>query len=225
VSFATNTNWQSYGGESTMSYFSQMVGLTIQNFTSAAAGIAIAAALVRGIARPSASTVGNFWTDMVRVTYYLLLPVSLVFALVLVSQGMIQNFQPSIVAKTMESYTIPVAKTDAAGHPELSADGKSPVMVEQVVATQTVVQGPMASQVAIKMLGTNGGGYVNANAAHPYENPDAAFQLSADALHLRDSERLDLLAGSDGEEPAPWLGGVECDGCSVRRRCARHLVG
>ncbi len=171
VSFATNTNWQSYGGESTMSYFSQMVGLTIHNFTSAAAGIAIAAALVRGIARPSASTVGNFWTDMVRVTYYLLLPVSLVFALVLVSQGMIQNFQPSIVAKTMESYTIPVAKTDAAGHPELSADGKSPVMVEQVVATQTVVQGPMASQVAIKMLGTNGGGYVNANAAHPFENP------------------------------------------------------
>jgi K+-transporting ATPase ATPase A chain len=115
VSFATNTNWQSYGGESTMSYFSQMVGLTIHNFTSAAAGIAIAAALVRGIARASATTVGNLWTDLVRVTYYLLVPVSLVFALVLVSQGMIQNFQPSIVAKTMQSYTIPVAKTDAAG--------------------------------------------------------------------------------------------------------------
>ena len=171
VSFATNTNWQSYGGESTMSYFSQMVGLTIHNFTSAAAGIAIAAALVRGIARASATTVGNLWTDLVRVTYYLLVPVSLVFALVLVSQGMIQNFKPSIVAKTMESYTIQVAKMDAGGHPELAADGKSPVMIDQPVATQTLIQGPMASQVAIKMLGTNGGGYVNANAAHPYENP------------------------------------------------------
>ena len=171
VSFATNTNWQSYGGESTMSYFSQMVGLTIHNFTSAAAGIAIAAALVRGIARASATTVGNLWTDLVRVTYYLLVPVSLVFALVLVSQGMIQNFKPSIVAKTMESYTIQVAKIDAGGHPELAADGKSPVMVDQPVATQTLIQGPMASQVAIKMLGTNGGGYVNANASHPFENP------------------------------------------------------
>lgn len=171
VSFATNTNWQSYGGESTMSYFSQMVGLTIHNFTSAAAGVAIAAALVRGIARPAASTIGNVWTDLVRVTYYLLLPVSLVFALVLVSQGMIQNFQPSIVAKTMQSYTIPVAKTDAAGHPELSADGKSPVLVDRTVTTQTLAQGPMASQVAIKMLGTNGGGFFNANASHPYENP------------------------------------------------------
>jgi K+-transporting ATPase ATPase A chain len=108
---------------------------------------------------------------LVRVTYYLLVPVSLVFALVLVSQGMIQNFKPSIVAKTMESYTIQVAKMDAGGHPELAADGKSPVMIDQPVATQTLIQGPMASQVAIKMLGTNGGGYVNANAAHPYENP------------------------------------------------------
>jgi K+-transporting ATPase ATPase A chain len=171
ASFTTNTNWQSYGGESTMSYFSQMVALTIHNFTSAAAGIALAAALVRGIARQTASTIGNFWTDVVRVTYYLLVPVSLVFALFLVSQGMIQNFKPYTVAKTYEAYTIQVPKTDDKGQPVLAADGKTPVLVDQKVDTQTIVQGPMASQVAIKMLGTNGGGYVNANASHPFENP------------------------------------------------------
>ncbi len=171
VSFTTNTNWQSYGGETTMSYFSQMVALTIHNFMSAAVGIAIAAALVRGIARQTASTIGNFWVDTVRVTYYLLAPVCLVFALFLVSQGIIQNFKPYTVAKTYEPYTIQVAKTDANGSPVLAADGKTPVMVDQSVDTQTIVQGPMASQIAIKMLGTNGGGYVNANAAHPFENP------------------------------------------------------
>jgi K+-transporting ATPase ATPase A chain len=143
ASFTTNTNWQSYGGEATMSYFSQTVALTIHNFTSAAAGIGIAAALVRGVARHSAKTIGNFWADLVRVTYYLLVPLCLVFALFLVSQGMIQNFKPYEVAHT----------------------------VENAALTQTIVQGPMASQVAIKMLGTNGGGYTNANAAHPYENP------------------------------------------------------
>jgi K+-transporting ATPase ATPase A chain len=136
VSFATNTNWQSYGGETTMSYFSQMAGLMIHNFTSAAAGISIAAALVRGIARHSATTLGNFWVDVTRVTLYLLLPVCLVFAVFLVSQGVIQNFH---------------------GY--------------QTAADQTIAQGPVASQVAIKMLGTNGGGFTNANAAHPFENP------------------------------------------------------
>ena len=171
ASFTTNTNWQSYAGESTMSYFSQMVALTIHNFTSAAVGIAIAAALVRGIARHTAQTIGNFWADTVRVTYYLLVPISLVFALFLVSQGMIQNFKSYDTAKTYEAYTTQVPKLDAAGQPVLSADGKTPVMVDQSIDTQTIVQGPMASQVAIKMLGTNGGGYVNANAAHPFENP------------------------------------------------------
>ncbi|MFA6287205.1 MAG: potassium-transporting ATPase subunit KdpA [Opitutaceae bacterium] len=141
ASFTTNTNWQSYGGESTMSYFSQMVALTFHNFVSAAAGIAIAAALVRGIARHSAKTIGNFWVDTVRVTYYLLAPICLVFALFLVSQGIIQNCQPYTTAHTLEG------------------------------ATQTIAQGPVASQVAIKMLGTNGGGFFNANAAHPFENP------------------------------------------------------
>jgi K+-transporting ATPase ATPase A chain len=170
ASFTTNTNWQNYGGESTMSYLSQMVALAFHNFTSAAAGIAIAAALVRGIARHTAQTIGNFWVDVTRITYYLLVPVCLVVALALVSQGMIQNFRPYTVAKTFEPYTTQVPKTDASGQPVNGADGK-PVMVDQVVDTQTIVQGPMASQIAIKMLGTNGGGYTNANAAHPFENP------------------------------------------------------
>ncbi len=141
VSFTTNTNWQSYGGEATMSYFSQMVGLTFHNFVSAATGIAIAAALVRGIARSAVKTLGNFWVDLTRTTYYLLLPLCAVFAIFLVSQGVIQNFDAYTKAATLEG-------------------------TEQVIA-----QGPMASQVAIKMLGTNGGGFVNANAAHPFENP------------------------------------------------------
>ncbi len=209
VSFTTNTNWQSYVGETTMSYFSQMVGLAFHNFVSAATGIAIAAALVRGIARHSAKTIGNFWVDLVRVTYYLLLPICVVFAAFLVSQGMIQNFKPYSTAKLTEPYTIQVQKTDAKGQPittnvvvmvqapkldaqgqpvvtngvavmmevpQLNAKGQPvmtniAVMVDQKVDTQTIVQGPMASQVAIKMLGTNGGGYANANAAHPFENP------------------------------------------------------
>jgi potassium-transporting ATPase potassium-binding subunit len=209
VSFTTNTNWQSYTGESTMSYLSQMVALVIHNFGSAATGIAIAAALVRGIARHSTTLLGNFWVDLVRITYYLLIPICVVFAVVLVSQGMIQNFKPYTQAKLLEPYTIQVQQTDAKGNPvttniavtvqapvldakgnavltngvavmkdvpQLDAKGQVmmtnvPVMVNQTVDTQSIVQGPMASQVAIKMLGTNGGGYTNANAAHPFENP------------------------------------------------------
>ena len=170
VSFTTNTNWQSYGGESTMSYFSQMVGLTIHNFTSAAVGISIAAALVRGVARASATTLGNFWVDLVRTSYYLLLPICFVFALFLVSQGIVQNFKPYDTAKLVEPQTVQVAKLDASNQPVVDAAGKS-VMEDKVLSEQTIVQGPMASQIAIKMLGTNGGGYVNANAAHPFENP------------------------------------------------------
>ena len=149
TSFTTNTNWQSYSGESTMSYFSQMVALTFHNFVSAAAGIAVAAALVRGIARATAKTLGNFWVDLVRITLYLLLPLSLVLALVLVSQGMIQNFKPYESAQVVQGLVDDSTATSA----------------------QSIAQGPMASQVAIKMLGTNGGGYANANASHPYENP------------------------------------------------------
>jgi K+-transporting ATPase ATPase A chain len=170
ISFATNTNWQSYGGETTMSYLSQMVALAIHNFTSAASGIAVAAALVRGIARHSAITVGNFLVDLVRVTLYLLLPLCLLYAVFLVSQGMIQNFTPYESARLVEPMTVDAPKMDAQGQPVKDEKG-NPVTEKQVVESQTIVQGPMASQVAIKMLGTNGGGYTNANAAHPYENP------------------------------------------------------
>jgi len=170
VSFTTNTNWQSYGGEAVMSYLSQMVALTIHNFTSAATGIAIAAAVVRGIARHSMTTLGNFWVDLIRTTYYLLLPLCLVFAVFLVSQGVIQNFRDYTKATLVEPMKISVAKVDAQGQPVNGPDGK-PVMEEQTVTEQTIVQGPMASQIAVKMLGTNGGGYANANAAHPFENP------------------------------------------------------
>ncbi len=148
ASFTTNTNWQSYAGEATMSYFSQMVALTFHNFMSAAAGIAVAAVLVRGVARQGVQTLGNFWADIVRLTLYLLLPLSLVFALFLVSQGMIQNFHDFTTATPVEM--------------KAGVDGAAP---------QVIAQGPMASQVAIKMIGTNGGGFTNANAAHPYENP------------------------------------------------------
>ncbi|MGB9474814.1 MAG: potassium-transporting ATPase subunit KdpA [Candidatus Udaeobacter sp.] len=170
TSFTTNTNWQSYVGETTMSYFSQMVGLAFHNFVSAATGIAIAAALVRGIARHTANTIGNFWVDLVRVTYYLLIPICVVFAVFLVSQGMIQNFKPYTKATLAEPMRVSVAKVDKDGKAVVDAEGK-PVMEEQTVTEQNIVQGPMASQVAIKMLGTNGGGYVNANASHPFENP------------------------------------------------------
>ncbi|MBC7784489.1 MAG: potassium-transporting ATPase subunit KdpA [Burkholderiales bacterium] len=149
ASFTTNTNWQSYAGEDTMSYFSQMFALAVKNFTSAAVGIAIAAALVRGIARSRAGTIGNFWVDLVRTNLYLLLPLSLVLAIFLVSQGMLQNFDPYVKAAVVETQGAGVA----------------------AVTEQTIAQGPVASQVAIKMLGTNGGGFFNVNAAHPYENP------------------------------------------------------
>jgi K+-transporting ATPase ATPase A chain len=151
ASFTTNTNWQNYGGETTLSYFSQMVGLVFHNFVSAAVGLAVAAALVRGIARSLAKTIGNFWADLVRVNLYLLLPLSLGFALFLVSQGTIQNFKPYERVRPAETASL---------QPSLNAP-----------PGQTIAQGPAASQVAIKMLGTNGGGFFNANAAHPYENP------------------------------------------------------
>jgi potassium-transporting ATPase potassium-binding subunit len=170
ASFTTNTNWQNYAGESTLSYFSQMVGLTFHNFVSAATGVAIAAALVRAIARHSVQTIGNFWVDLVRVTYYLLLPICLVFAVFLVSQGMIQNFKPYTKATLVEPMKVQVEKKNDHGETIKEPDGKA-ITEEQTVTEQNIVQGPMASQVAIKMLGTNGGGYVNANAADPFENP------------------------------------------------------
>jgi potassium-transporting ATPase potassium-binding subunit len=170
ASFTTNTNWQSYGGESTLSYFSQMVGLVFHNFVSAAAGIAIAAALVRGIARHTSKTIGHFWMDLIRVNLYLLLPLCVVYAVFLVSQGMIQNFRPYVKAALTEPVTIQIPQKDATGQ-EIKDKAGNPVMEQQRVDTQTIAQGPLASQAAIKMLGTNGGGFFNANASHPYENP------------------------------------------------------
>jgi len=170
ASFVTNTNWQSYGGESTMSYLSQMVGLASHNFFSAAAGIAVAAAVVRGIARHTTTTLGNFWVDLVRIVYYLLIPICVIYSLALVSQGVIQNFKAYDTAKVIETQTVQVPKKDDQGNPVKDEKG-NPVMVDQKVDTQTIAEGPAASQIAIKMLGTNGGGFMNANAAHPFENP------------------------------------------------------
>ena len=170
ASFVTNTNWQNYTGESTMSYLSQMVGLVSHNFFSPAAGIAVAAALVRGLARDKAATLGNFWTDLTRTCLYLLLPICLVFAVFLVSQGVIQNFRAYQSARVIEPFTTQVAKKDAGGQEVKDAQGQT-LMEEAKVESQTIPQGPIASQVAIKLLGTNGGGFTNANGAHPFENP------------------------------------------------------
>ncbi|HVX85567.1 MAG TPA: potassium-transporting ATPase subunit KdpA [Phycisphaerae bacterium] len=172
ASFTTNTNWQNYGGETTMSYLTQMLGLTIHNFFSAATGIAVLIALIRGLARKSGATLGNFWVDVTRCTLYILLPLSVVFALALVSQGVLQNFSPYKTVPLVQgtSYTQP--KLDAAGHTVVDAGGHA-ISETVAVTTQTLPMGPAASQIAIKHLGTNGGGFFNANSAHPFENPTA----------------------------------------------------
>ncbi len=166
ASFTTNTNWQNYSGESTMSYLTQMAGLAYHNFASAAVGIALAIAFIRGIARKEKETIGNFWVDMTRSTLWVLLPACIVYALVLVSQGVVQNLKPYDTAKLIEPQQ--VQKTGTDGKPVVGPDGKA---VMDTVTDQTIAQGPVASQEAIKMLGTNGGGFFNANSAHPFENP------------------------------------------------------
>src|SRR3989475_610337 len=170
VSFATNTNWQGYGGESTMSYLTQMLALTIQNFVSAASGMAVAVALIRGFARRSAETIGNFWVDLTRTTLYILLPLSCVFALVLVSQGVVQTFGPYAKVTVVQptSYDEPI--TDTGGKPVLDEKGQ-PKTKKSTLTEQLIAVGPAASQIAIKQLGTNGGGFFNVNSAHPFENP------------------------------------------------------
>lgn len=172
ISFVTNTNWQGYGGETTMSYLSQMLGLAVQNFLSAATGIAVAWALIRGLARRTSATIGNVWVDVTRATLWVLLPLAFVFALLLSARGVVQNFSPYASVTMLEPVTWSVPKTDADGKPVLDAAGK---VVEETKSesAQTLPMGPIASQEAIKMLGTNGGGFLNANSAHPYENPDA----------------------------------------------------
>jgi K+-transporting ATPase ATPase A chain len=170
VSFVTNTNWQGYGGESTMSYLTQMVALAVQNFVSAATGIAVAFALIRGFARRSALGIGNFWVDLTRSTLYILLPLSILFAVIFMGQGVIQNFETYRDVNTLESLTYTQPKLDAAGQP--LKDEKGNALTETLTThTQTLAMGPVASQEAIKFLGTNGGGFFNANSAHPYENP------------------------------------------------------
>ncbi len=170
VSFATNTNWQGYGGEATMSYLTQMLALTVQNFVSAAAGMAVAIALIRGFARQSAQAIGNFWVDLTRGTLYILLPLSFILALALVSQGVVQTFSAYRAVPLLESVQYDTPKLDAAGQPVKDAQG-NPVMWKAVQKEQVLAVGPAASQLAIKQLGTNGGGFFNANSAHPYENP------------------------------------------------------
>jgi K+-transporting ATPase ATPase A chain len=172
VSFVTNTNWQGYSGESTMSYLTQMLVLAVQNFFSAATGIAVVFALIRGFAARSTTVIGNFWTDITRITLWLLLPLSLVFAMFLVGQGVIQNFDGNKDVTTVEVTKYQQAKVDASGAPVLDAKGVA-VMGDAQTDKQTLPMGPVASQEAIKMLGTNGGGFFNANSAHPYENPTA----------------------------------------------------
>ena len=191
VSFLTNTNWQSYGGETTMSHFSQMVALTYQNFVSAAVGIAVCAAVVRGIARNESSSIGNFWSDLVRITLYVLLPLSIIGALIMLWQGMVQNFDAGVTATTLEG-------------------GK------QFIAT-----GPVASQIAIKLLGTNGGGFFNVNAAHPFENPTAlASFLQSFYILIIPSALVFFLGDAVGSRRHAWtvwavmltlfIGGVLC---------------
>ncbi len=215
ASFTTNTNWQNYGGETTMSYFSQMVGLASHNFLSAAVGIAIAAALVRGIARHTSKTIGNFWVDLTRVTYYLLLPICLIFAVVLVSQGMIQNFKPYDTVKLTESFTTQVAKVDDKGNPVLDATGQTG-------------DGRQEDRHANDRAGSDGLADRDQNARNKWRRlcerergasvrkSDAAFELPPDVLDLRHPERAHLLPRPNGEEPRATAG--RCG-----RRCSWSL--
>jgi K+-transporting ATPase ATPase A chain len=170
ASFTTNTNWQSYVPETTMSYLTQMAGLAYHNFASAATGIVLAIAFIRGIARREQETIGNFWVDFVRCNLYVLLPVCILGALLMVSQGVVQNFRAYDTAKLVEPQTIQVDKKDASGNVITNADGTNQ-QESQTITDQTIAQGPVASQEFIKMLGTNGGGFFNTNSAHPFENP------------------------------------------------------
>ena len=170
VSFVANTNWQGYSGEQTMSYLTQMIGLTGQNFFSAATGMAVAFALIRGFSSRSLKTIGNFWVDLTRSTLYVLLPLSLLFAVFLMGQGVIQNFSAYQEVQLIDPVAYAMPKTGADGQPLKDAQGQA-LMQSVVATTQTIAMGPVASQEAIKMIGTNGGGFFNANSAHPYENP------------------------------------------------------
>jgi potassium-transporting ATPase potassium-binding subunit len=203
ASFTTNTNWQNYVGETTMSYLTQMAGLAYHNFTSAAVGIALAIAFIRGIARREKETIGNFWVDMTRSTLWLLVPMCLVYALLLVSQGVVQNLRPYDAVKLVESQHVQRVGTD--GKPMIGQDGKP---LSDTVTDQNIAQGPVASQEAIKMLGTNGGGFYNANSAHPFENPTPLSNylemLSIFAIPAGLTYTLGRMTGSQRHGWAVW---------------------
>jgi K+-transporting ATPase ATPase A chain len=203
ASFTTNTNWQAYSGESTMSYFTQMVGLAFHNFASAATGIVLAIAFIRGIARRQAQTLGNFWVDFVRCCLWVLLPFCMVGALFLVSQGVVQNLKPYDTVKLVESQQ--VQRVGADGKPVVDASGKA---VMDPVTTQTIAQGPVASQEVIKEWGTNGGGFFNANSSHPFENPTPITNLfemfSIFAIGAGLTFTLGRMTGSSAHGWAVW---------------------
>ena len=203
ASFTTNTNWQAYSGETTMSYFTQMAGLAYHNFVSAAVGIALAIAFIRGIARRQMQTIGNFWVDMARASLWVLLPFCIVGALLLVSQGVVQNLHPYATAKLVEPMQVP--KVGADGKPVLDAQGKQ---VMDTVTDQTIAQGPVASQEIIKEFGTNGGGFFNANSAHPFENPTPLTNLielvSIFAIGAGLTYTLGRMTGSPAHGWAVW---------------------
>ena len=177
VSFVTNTNWQGYGGETTMSYLTQMLVMAVQNFLSAATGIAVAFALVRGFVGRRAEGIGNFWVDVTRVTLWVLLPLSFLLALFFVGQGVVQNLSNYSQVATLEATVVEQPRLDAQGQPQKNAQGQ-PLVDRASSQAQTLAQGPVASQEAIKLLGTNGGGFFNANSAHPYENPTPLSNLA-----------------------------------------------
>ena len=203
ASFTTNTNWQVYAGETTMSYFTQMAGLAYHNFVSAAIGISLAIAFIRGVARRQMQTIGNFWVDMVRSSLWVLLPFCIVGALLLVSQGVVQNLKPYDTAKLVESQQVP--KVDANGKPVMGADGKQAM---DTVTDQRIAQGPVASQEIIKEFGTNGGGFFNANSAHPFENPTPLSNyiemLSIFAIGAGLTYTLGRMTGSRAHGWAVW---------------------
>jgi K+-transporting ATPase ATPase A chain len=214
ASFTTNTNWQNYSGESVMSYFTQMAGLAYHNFVSAAVGIALAIAFVRGIARREKETIGNFWVDMTRAILWVLLPLCIVYSLALVSQGVVQNLHPYDTAKLVEPQQVQRAGAD--GKPVVGTDGK-PVM--DTVTDQVIAQGPVASQEAIKMLGTNGGGFFNANSSHPFENPTPLTNylqmLSIFAIPAGLTYTLGRMTGSPRHGWAVWAAMAILFACGV----------
>ena len=212
ASFTTNTNWQSYVGETTMSYLTQMAGLAYHNFVSAAVGIALAIAFIRGIASRERDSLGNFWVDMTRATLWVLLPFCIVGALLLVSQGVVQNLKPYDRVQLVDPQT--VTTTDA--------DGKE---TSTRVTEQVIAQGPVASQEIIKEWGTNGGGFFNANSAHPLREPDAVFELPRDVRDLRDLVGPDVHAGRHDAVASPWVGRVGRHGGPVLRRGDHGVLG